>query len=486
MTLATRAVRSTLFVLASSYTNMGMGFVTTIVLTRLLAPDQFGIFALATFFYSLLDARSKLGLDYAFIHKQPTTEELLATHWLTQLALSTTTLLAVLVLLPILPFLGYSSEIGPVLIALGIIGILEGSGTTARAALEKELTFARSTLVITGALALSYIVAIVLAWRGMGYWSLAAQMGSNALVSTIGFWWAYRRTAGPPLRWRCFCRPLAAWMIRYGAILIPAALAMTLLLQFDNFLIGTLVNATILGFYERAYKIAQWPTGLVTHIVSRTALPTYAKLQDDPARLAKAFTLSLWLITMTALPIALAIFVSAPDFVHLLFGENWLPSATFLRFLIAYSVLRPLLDDTGALFTAIGKPQRISIVLIVQALTLVITAIPLTLWYGAVGTTISVGIAFAVGIVLTYTFVSHTLATPVYPAFVPPAVAIVASLILYWLLIQFLDLNSLPLFWRVIAKGGIVVAAYLAAILVIEPNTFWQRLRYLWQLLRSG
>src|SRR5574341_1944067 len=82
--IAYRAVRGALYVLAGSYTNMAMGIVYGIVMARLLDPQHFGVFALAMFFYGLLDVRGKLGLDYAFIHRQPATAELVATHWVLQ------------------------------------------------------------------------------------------------------------------------------------------------------------------------------------------------------------------------------------------------------------------------------------------------------------------------------------------------------------------------------------------------------------------
>ena len=73
--IAQRAVRGTGIVLVSSYTNMAMGIAYGIVMARLLNPNQFGLVALATFFVSVVDLRGKLGLDYAFIHRQPTTAQ---------------------------------------------------------------------------------------------------------------------------------------------------------------------------------------------------------------------------------------------------------------------------------------------------------------------------------------------------------------------------------------------------------------------------
>ncbi len=484
MTIAHRAIRATAFVLVSSYANMAMGIVYGIFIARLLDPDHFGVFALAMFFFTLFDVRGKLGLEYAFIHRQPTTDVLFATHGALQVAAAIATLALTTLAAGIVARLNYPAATAPLMIALAGALVVESIGISARAALEKELAFARSTVIVTSALALSYGAALLLALGGFAYWALWGQVAVNALIGASGFWWAYRRRTRAHTHFR-FDHAIARWMLRYGAVMSLGAIATVLLLQFDNFLVGTFVGATALGFYALAYKVAQWPTGLVTHIVSRVSLPTYAKLQDDPARLAKAFELSLWIILTVALPLALALFVAAPDFLILLYGEKWLPSAILLRFLVGYAVLRPLLDDTGALFTAIGKPERITTVLIVQALTLIVVGSALTLAYAAIGTALAVGIAFSLGIALTYRFVARTLPIDLPRVFAPSFLAAGASLALYWLGARAFDWNALPLFVRVIAKGMFAVGCFGAIVMLLERGAFFERVGYIARLLRS-
>jgi PST family polysaccharide transporter len=202
--------------------------------------------------------------------------------------------------------------------------------------------------------------------------------------------------------------------------------------------------------------------------------------------LSKAFEMSLWLILTLAVPLALAIFVSAPDFLQLLWGEKWLPSATYLRFLIVYSILRPLLDDTGALFTATGRPKLITIVLVAQAATLIMFATPLTIAHGAVGTSIGVGIAFIVGIALTYWFVSRTLTVHIRRTFAPPIIAACGSLAVYFIFAGRFDLSALPLFWRVAIESGVTIGAYFALTALLERRLLLARIAYIWRLLRGS
>ncbi|HEY4723853.1 MAG TPA: oligosaccharide flippase family protein [Anaerolineae bacterium] len=485
MSLAVRAVRGTAIILVSSYANMAMGIGYGIVMARLLDPAHFGIFGLGLLFFSLPDVRSKLGLDFAFIHRQPTTEALVATHWVLQMGAALITLGVTIAIAIVVSQANYPPATAPIMIALGSAMMLEAAGSTARAALEKELVFKRSTAIVTGALLISYLAAIGMALNGLAYWALVGQVAVNALVGALGFWWAYRHMNVRPVIRFVFDRALAGWMIRFGTTVALGAIASTMLLQFDNLLVGTFVGATALGFYLQAYKVAQWPTGLVTHIVSRAALPTYAQLQADTPRLSKAFGMSLWLILTVATPIALAIFASAPDFLRWLYGDKWLPSAPLLRVLVIYSVLRPVLDDTGAFFNAIGQPKRMTTVLVIQAVTLIAIATPLTLAFQAIGTAIGVGAAFVVGIVLTYRFVSRTIPLDVIRMFLPPGIAALISTAAYFAIAALADLNALPLFVRVIVKGGFTVAAFYLIVFLIERRTLAERITYIWRLLRG-
>jgi O-antigen/teichoic acid export membrane protein len=487
VSIARQAVRGAAFVLASSYTNMGLGVVYGIIMARLLDPRHFGVFALAMFFYGLLDVRGKLGLDYAFIHRQPATTELVATHWTLQMGASALTLSLTGIGALIFRRLDYPPETAALMVGLAGAMLVEAAGSTARAGLEKDLAFGHSTLVVTTSLALSYLAGVGLALAGAGAWALAGQLAANAAFSTVGFWWAYRRRLPREGLRLKFDRGLARWLLRFGATLAVGAIATTVLLQFDNFLVGTLVGAVALGYYTQAYKVAQWPTGLVTHIIARAALPTYARLQNDPVRLSKAYEISLWAILTFATPLALAIFATAPDFLRLLFGEKWLPSALLLRCLIGYSVLRPLLDDTGGLFTAIGRPGRTTTVLATQAGVLVAFAVPLTLAYQAVGTAVAVGGAFVIGVALAYYFVSHTLAVPLGRLFMPPALAAAVSLALTFTLSSAVSLDGLPLLARVIGNGALAAGAFFAILLLLERGTAIERIRYLRrQLLAAG
>ena len=484
--LAYRAVRGGLWVAASSYFNVAFGFLANLVLTRILAPEDFGVFAMAGFFFALVNLRPKMGIGQAFAQRKETTGELVGTHLTLDVASGTVTVLLAGAAVAVLRAFGYSWDVVLVVLALAGVGIVDSVMGTAWILLDKELHFGRTSTVSSIVFPLSYLPAFWLALNGGAYWSLVAQNGTYALLLLVGMWWAARHHLPHiwQLRWG-FDRRVAVDLVRFGGMVGLASIAGMLVVQFDDFLVGTFVGLATLGFYDRAYRIAQWPQLLVASVVSRAAFYTYARLQGDAARLEKTVAMTTWLNTTVALPLALAIFASAPDLVSLLYGDRWLASALLLRFLVVYSAARPIMDNFGSLFTALGRPRLTAVTVGLEAAILIVSGFPLTLLWGAVGTCAAVGLAFGVGLIVRLAYIRRLVQLPLWDAIMAPTVAACLTLIGYTLLEQSVGFGDWPLVTRVVVKGVYAVGAFAALILLMQPEGTAERVRYTWRLALS-
>lgn len=485
--LATRIVRGGAAVAITSYFLFGVGFLSNLILTRLLAPADFGIFALGTFFFALVNIRPKVGIEQAFAQHPNSNAESSGTYAALSVASGVASLMLAFIAAPILSAFGYSQSVIIVTLALAGIGVMDSVMGIAWVQLDKALLFARVSLVTALAFPLSYLPAFYLAFNGGGYWALLAQNIAYSILLLIGLWITARRTLPHlwKLRWT-FSRMLARQFLRFGVFVGLATIFSTIVYQFDNFLVGTFVSVNTLGYYDRAYRIAQWSSILVGSVLTRTAFYAYSRLQNDPVRLTKTAQMSLWIVTTVAVPIALVIFITADDLILFLFGEKWLPSAILLRFLVAYSILRPLLDDASSLFIAVGHPRRTTFVVMFQALALVAAATPLTFSFGAIGTAVGVGSAFVIGLIVTYYFVRRTLPQlSLRDAFVVPFVASAITL--------FIGLTASQQIHQVIASSFIILIAltlltlalYFGLTMILRPRVTRERARYVWRLFRQ-
>ncbi len=299
--LAHRAVRGGAWVIVSSYWTIGFGFFANILLTRMLSPEVFGAFALATFFVALFQLRPKLSLNYAFAQDPETNAESIGTFFYMEVALGLASFAIVLAAAPILLALGYADTVVIVCLVLTLVSLTESFTSALGVVLDKSLHFKPMSAIQFIAFPLSYLPAFLLALKGGGVWCLVVQLVSYSLLLQIsglivvtkympGIWSS---------RWR-FSRARAKRYLRFGSITGLGIFAGSLMSTLDNFYIGTFVGTTALGYYDRAYRMAQWPALLFNNISARVSFFTYARLQSDSQRLEKDVTMMLWLITIHA------------------------------------------------------------------------------------------------------------------------------------------------------------------------------------------
>lgn len=484
--LARRAVRGGLWVALSAYWTIVFGFGAGILLTRLLSPEAFGAFALGMFFAQLLRLETKVGVRQAFGQHQALSPEALGTFWMLDLALILGGLLLTFLAAPILVSLGYPVEVVQVALALALAAALESLGSIAGTMLDRELRFGPISLWQAVVFPLSYGPAFWLALHGGGVWSLVAQNLVYSALLALGAWaiarWQLPELWGRP--WR-FDQALARRFLQFGLTVGAAALAAMLLSQLDNFMIGTLVGVTALGFYDRAYRIAQWPSTLLNTMLTRPAFYTYARVQDDVERLRRAAGAVLWGIMVLAWPIALFTFLAAPDLIRWLYGERWLPATPLLRALALVSAVRPVWDNAAVLFTAIGRPAHGLFLMGVQVLVLGAAGLPMTALWGPIGTCGAVGLAFLVGLVGAYGILRREIGLGFDRAWGVPLLAALFTLAGGLAGSRAAFVKSLPPLIRVGLLGLWVAGAYggVHAVLLLRPLP--RSAGALWRWLRS-
>ncbi len=477
--LAYRVVRGGIWVLISSYWSIGFGFLINIVLTRLLNPEAYGQFAYANFFVQLFLLQPKLGLSYGFVQRQDTTDSALGTfigmEFLSALGSLLIAGIGVLFLPP---------DTAIVVLILTGITILQGIAGIGGVLLDKDLRFDVTSRVNLVALTVSYIPAVIMALNGFGVWSLVAQVAIYGIITSVVFVWMYRSV------WRNVGRYVRKWDIQlarhylgFGVTMGIGMFAGSLTTSLDSFFIGTFVGTAALGYYDRAYRMAQWPGLLFNSILSRTAYYTYARLQDDPERLEKSASMLFWMIAMLGVPLALALFVGAPDLIVLLYGERWLPSASLLRILALGFLTRPLWENTGAIVSAVGKPRLTTRVTIIWAIAVTVIGLPMTLIWGTLGTSIAVGIAALFGLILLLKAMIDVVPVDPRPTLATTTVLAVGALALYYVLEMVIGSFNLQLLLQVVVKMGGIVLLYYGLAVLVRPHDTLARLRYVWRLV---
>jgi O-antigen/teichoic acid export membrane protein len=484
--LATRAVRGGLWAMLGAYWMVGFGFLINIVLVRLIDdPDVFGTFAGALVFAQIFRPATLLGLNYAFVNHQELSGESIGTYALLNMLAMVAGVLLMLLLAPLLRTLGYDEAVVLASIAMALVMAISTLTDTFRVLLEKELHFGALSLWQALTFSLSFVPAVWLAWRYGTVWSLISAPLTQHVLALVGIIWLLRRHM--PLVWQVRWRfdwTLARQFVRYGVVVGLGFLATALLSHLDDFYILTFVGLTTLGFYDRAYRTAQWPSTLLASLTARLALYTYARLQDDMARLRKTIEMVLWLIMTLALPLSLAIFLAAPDMIILFYGETWLPATIFLRILVIFAVIRPLWENASNLFVAIGRPRLPLIFMLAQVATLALAGLPFTLLWGALGTCAAVALAFAVGMALIQRDIRREVGLDMARTLALPLLVTLLAGGGYLALAALLPLAEWPLLLRLSFKVGYGFGSFALLTLLLQPRATLERVAYIWRLAR--
>lgn len=483
--LAQRAVRGGMWLAAASYWAIGFGFAANIVLTRMLTPEVYGEYALATFFAMLFQLRTKVGLSYAYAQERAITGAAVGTVFTLDVLLGAGGLVIGLAASPILLALGYSWAVVAMMLVLLLLSLGESFLTVYVLTLEKELQFKPGSIISSIILPLSYLPAFWFAWTGRGSFSLISQYVAFSLLGISFFgvfiWRRMQWVTGLPRR---FDWQLARRYLHYGALTGVAAFLSSMVTQSDSFVVGTRAGVTALGYYDRGFRTAQWPNLLLNTLLSRSALFTYAQVRDDTMRLRKSVSMVIWLIVSMGAPIALALAITAPDLVRLVYGDRWLPAVPILRLLVIAAMLRPIWDNAFALFVGTGRPHQAIWIGAFQLIVILGLGWPLAGLYGPIGVGVSVVIAYVAALVIAQRMTADLLQLDLMNLFIKPLATAALVAAGYWLLTRWLPLNDWSLVVRVMGKGLYAVAGYYLVSFLLQPRATLERLQYVWRLLR--
>jgi len=478
MSLARQAFHAAFWVAATTYLGQVIAFLAGIALMRLIAPEAFGVLALAVFFATLARKLVGFGFNHALIHRQEELPAAAGTHLALHAASALLVLAAAVLAWPIVSA-HYDRLTAAALIAVAVGAGIEIAGYTPRIMLEKQVMFRDLQLANLGINFGTNLLAVLAALLWPNVWVLVGRLVAAQLAGTVCYWRLNRRLPLSRPTW-----PLTRWFLRFGAPLWLAGLATFAVLQFDDFLVGTLIDEKTLGYYARAYALAVLPTTMITHIVARVAFPLYSRVQNDAEKLSLTFTTVMRFIVLASAPAAIGLAYLAPEFVVAVYGETWRPMVALVRYLLLYELLRPIFDDVGELLTAVGQPRKVGFMQAMQAVAVLVLAPPLVYFAGAEGAAISVGLVMLLGVVLAYRLIRPHVNINVFEVVLTPmALCLLAAGGAALVLWRYPVTGTV---WRLAAKAGLFAGLTALLFAVAQGRLLWREYRRFRNQIRRG
>ncbi|MDK9557244.1 lipopolysaccharide biosynthesis protein [Marinobacter sp. M216] len=417
--------------LASAFMTRGASTIFTLLLARLLAPEAFGLVAMATVVFELANVFVSSGLGQALIRSKEVSRADLNTVFYTNLLLSG---IAYSVLFGLSPFVASfygQPELTTLVRVMGLVVFLNAAKVVQTAVLSREMDFKTQMKANTLGVLVSGSLALTLAWLGWGVWSLVAQMLSAAVMSALILWWISEWH--PSLQFSCesFVR-----LFRFGRNLLAEGMLSVLYQNSYMLVIGRLFGAETAGLYFFARKVSNLVSQQLTRAVQQATYPALARLQDDNFVLRNKYRQILQLMMFLIAPtMALLAGLASPLF-RLLFNEQWQPAIPYLQLLCLVGMLYPLHALNMNLLNVKGRSDLVLKVGLVKKalnLTLLFVAIP----YGVIGIVVSQVVGAALSLVpntyFSSKFLGYGLREQLLDAFKPILAAVGAGLSAFWL-----------------------------------------------------
>lgn len=469
MNLTTKTIIGVSWSGMSSIVAQGFQFAVMIILARLLVPDDFGIIGMALIFTALIQTVNELGLSAAIIQRKNINEKHLSTSFWISIFMGIILCAITVIASPFIADFFKESLVQSVVSILSIGFILGSLGVVHRALLEKKIDFKGIAITETSAAALSGIVSIVLAILGYGVWSLV-------IGSLMG---SFTRSA---LLWiTCSWRPSMIFDLKsfedlfgFGKNVMGSRILNYISANVDYLLIAKFLDATSLGLYTLAYKMAVFPLSRISSIITRVTFPTFSTIQDDNTKLRQGYLKAIKYTSLITFPLLAGLAAVAPVFIPIAIGEKWIPMVLPLQILCIAGAFKSIGTHVGSILLSKGRSD-IQFKWNIFASIAIVIAVLIGVRYGIDGVAISITI-MSLSLFLVIQKITNRLIDlrfydffkALYPATVGSCILIVSALAFQRLSI-FIPLQDIASLMGSIVNG---VIFYLFAIWITDNNIF--------------
>ncbi|WP_310565117.1 lipopolysaccharide biosynthesis protein [Hydrogenophaga sp.] len=377
------------------YLGMGKGagklisFATTLVLARLLAPQDYGLMALVMVVVGFLEFFNEIGLGSAIKQRPEITPAQLNGSFTLSLLISTTLFGLLVLAAPTVAAYYDNAALAPVMRVVALSFIIGALATVSDALLARAMQFKLVAAVEFVMIVLQSGTTLLLAWLGHGVWALAwgfivAQAFKAACLIALARW--------RPSRLGDIAAALD--LIRFGLTVTYSRLTWFLYSNAQTLIIGKTLNAQALGVYAMAESLASLPTGHVTGMVIRVASPLFAKLQHDLQRLNNALLRMTTGLALINYPVMVGMACTASELVPVVLGPQWLQATLPLQVLCLVGLVKtvdPLLTQA---LTSTGQVRLTARYTTLCAVTVPSGVLLGSLWGGLPGAALGIAVAY--------------------------------------------------------------------------------------------
>ena len=440
-----------------------ISIVSTIVLARLLVPEDFGLVAMAMTVVALLDLMRTFGLEMALIQNQDATPRHYNTAWTFNILASTMIAIVLYAVTPIaISFYGEPRLAGIMpFLALGVF--VMGFENIGVVLFRKEMNFSKDFIYMLSRKVINFVVAMGLVFYIRDYMALIyAFLIGKVLVLIMSFMiHPYRPRLTLSERKDLFA--FSGWLFLNNILMFINQRA-------PEMIIGRLADAKSLGFYNVSFDISRMTSAGIIQPINRAAIPGFSKLNKDYHALKNSYLNTMGMIALLITPASLGFAIISPVVVPVLLGEKWLDAIPVMQAL-AVALLVGAIGNNFSIYISLGKPKFVTFIALLRNALLIPTVYFAVTHYGIIGAAWSFLLVSAITTPISYWKVCSILKitfNEIASRYIRPILASVTMcLVLNYLYNNYISLHAnhysvLDLIVLILAGGSAYITAQFA------------------------
>jgi O-antigen/teichoic acid export membrane protein len=337
MSLKQKALSGIFWTLIQQFSSQGISFIVTIILARLLLPEQFGLIAILNVFVNIGSILMDGGMGQSLIRTENPDIEDYSTVFYFNLIVSFIIYSVVYILSPFIAEFYNQPELEYITKWYCIIFITNAFSSIHYTRLTKNMEFKKELTITIPSLILSSTVGVLMAYNGFGIWSLV--VSSILQSTTVGIQLWFRSDWKPIFK---FNKEKFYFHFKYGYKLTLSGILDAFFNNIYVLIIGKYFAAIQVGFFNRADSLKQLPVNNISSVLNKITFPLFAKIQDDNERLKEMNKKIMQMVLYFVAPTLLIMAALGEPLFRLLFTDKWLPAVPYFQILCWGGILYPI------------------------------------------------------------------------------------------------------------------------------------------------
>lgn len=375
--LKSQAVKGVVWSAVERFSVQGIQFVLSIIIARLVAPSEYGLIAMLGIFLAIAQTFIDSGFSNALIQKKDRTEVDFSTVFYFNIVVSLVVYLILFLSAPYIALFYKEPLLDIITKWVGLNIIISALSIVQRAKLTIQLNFKTQAKASLIAVVISGICGITMAYYGYGVWALVCQSLLNNLLNTLLLWVFARWMPAFIFSWQSF-----RGLFSFGSKLLLSGLLNTIYLNLYTLVIGRKYSATDVGYYNRSYSIAQYPSVNIVGVITRAIYPIQCEMQHDEERLESSFIQYLQMSCYIIFPLMVGLAVLSKPMVLVLLTDKWASMSELLSILCIAYMWYPVMVINNQMLNVRGRSDyflKAEIIKKIVAIVILLLTIPLGL-----------------------------------------------------------------------------------------------------------